>query len=170
MPVNNLPALKDDIQSLIDVNDGDWWDGTKVTKHLDEMSDSHRERIENLADSNQLTSGTMYRRVRQGKSRTEIRTDGLAGCLRTPRGGSSKQMVFVAGKEEIRMRWMLPKEYAALQGVANFPINVGTTQALFGFGDAVCVPVIEWIATNYLEKILSNKQTLKKRRGELLEA
>ena len=28
-------------------------------------------------------------------------------------------------------------------------------QALFGFGDAVCVPVIEWIAENYLNPVVN---------------
>jgi DNA (cytosine-5)-methyltransferase 1 len=91
--------------------------------------------------------------VRYGKSRSEIRTDRLAGCLRTPRGGSSKQIVFTAGKGKVRMRWMTPREYARLQGCPEYPINVGRNEALWGFGDAVCVPVISWIAKNVLSQI-----------------
>ncbi len=35
-------------------------------------------------------------------------------------------------------------------GANDFRITVPLNQALFGFGDAVCVPVIRWIAENYL--------------------
>ena len=35
-------------------------------------------------------------------------------------------------------------------GADDFLLNVPLNQALFGFGDAVCVPVIRWIAENYL--------------------
>lgn len=49
------------------------------------------------------------------------------------------------------MRFMTPREYARLQGVPdNFPITVPVNQALYGFGDAVCVPAIEWIGRHGL--------------------
>jgi DNA (cytosine-5)-methyltransferase 1 len=85
--------------------------------------------------------------------RNEVRFDGLTGCLRTPRGGSAKQIVVVAGKGTLRMRWMSPVEYARLQGADDFNIKVGVQQALFGFGDAVCVPVIKWLDRNILTPI-----------------
>ncbi len=51
----------------------------------------------------------------------------------------------------IQMRAMTPREYARLQGVPDdFSITVNGVQALTGFGDAVCVPAIEWIAKNAL--------------------
>jgi DNA (cytosine-5)-methyltransferase 1 len=38
-------------------------------------------------------------------------------------------------------------------GADDFIIKASLNQALFGFGDAVCVPVIEWIARNYLNPV-----------------
>jgi len=38
-------------------------------------------------------------------------------------------------------------------GADNFTIRASLNQALFGFGDAVCVPVVEWIAENYLTPV-----------------
>ena len=38
-------------------------------------------------------------------------------------------------------------------GADDFVLNVPLNQALFGFGDAVCVPVVEWIANNYLTPV-----------------
>ena len=153
----HLPALPTENRNLdtyIDKDNlQDWWNAARVEKHLAEMHSYHRDRIERLKGASELTVGTIYRRVRGGKSKSEIRTDGLAGCLRTPRGGSSKQIVLVAGKGSIRMRWMTPREYARLQGCPDFPINVDRNEALFGFGDAVCVPVIGWIAENVLTQL-----------------
>jgi len=41
-------------------------------------------------------------------------------------------------------------------GADDFIISGSLNQALFGFGDAVCVPVIEWIAENYLNRALES--------------
>jgi DNA (cytosine-5)-methyltransferase 1 len=82
-----------------------------------------------------------------------VRFDGLAGCLRTPRGGSAKQVVIVIERGEVRMRWMTPREYARLQGASDYVLPENIIQGLFGFGDAVCVPVIEWIDRNMLTPV-----------------
>ena len=150
-----LPPTQRTLSDIIDQGDGEeWWEREKVEKHLAEMHPTHLRRIEKLKRSNVVAVGTIYRRVRQGNSRSEIRTDGLAGCLRTPRGGSSRQIVFVAGNGELHMRWMSPREYARLQGAADFPLEVDRNQALYGFGDAVCVPVISWIAEHALSQLI----------------
>ena len=54
------------------------------------------------------------------------------------------------------MRWMSPREYARLQGAGEFPLKVDRNQALYGFGDAVCVPVISWIAEHALSQLVSS--------------
>ena len=83
----------------------------------------------------------------------ELRTDGVAGCLRTPRGGSGRQILFTAGKGRYAVRLLTPRECARLMGADEFRITGSLNKALFGFGDAVCVPVIEWIAENYLNPV-----------------
>ena len=83
----------------------------------------------------------------------ELRTDGIAGCLRTPRGGSGRQILFAAGNGRFSVRLLTPRECARLMGVDDFTIKASLNQALFGFGDAVCVPVVEWIAKNYLNPV-----------------
>ena len=103
------------------------------------------------------TYGTAFRRVRHGKSMAELRVDGIAGCLRTPRGGSGRQILLKAGKGEYHVRLLTPRECARLQGLDDdYVINVPSNQALFGFGDAVCVPVVEWIAENYLNPVVTD--------------
>jgi DNA (cytosine-5)-methyltransferase 1 len=153
----SLPPVNRSLHEQIDTDDSqDWWKEWRVRKHLAEMHLRHVRRMRELRNAKHLSVGTIYRRVREGRSRSEIRTDGLAGCLRTPRGGSSKQIVFLAGEGKIRMRWMSPREYARLQGCPDYPITVDRNEALWGFGDAVCVPVIGWIAENVLSQLFPN--------------
>ncbi len=40
-------------------------------------------------------------------------------------------------------------------GADKYRISVSLNRALFGFGDAVCVSVIEWIAKYYLNPLVN---------------
>ena len=144
-----LPPPPVRVQRLSDVIDTDagqpWWGEADVRRHVEMMSDPHRCRVEGVVRSGERWVGTIFRRIRERTQRSEVRFDGLAGCLRTPRGGSAKQIVIVADRGVLRMRWMTPREYARLQGVPDFPLVGTTTQQLWGFADAVCVPAVRWI-------------------------
>ena len=96
---------------------------------------------------------TAFRRVRQGRAVVEIRKDEIAGCLRTPRGGSARQYLIKAGYGRAYVRLLSPRECARLMGADDFPIHVSVHRALFGFGDAVVVPVISWLAGNCLNPL-----------------
>lgn len=145
------------LPDLIDLDDSElWWDDEQVSKHYHMMSDIHREHVDELQKLGGLTVGTIYRRKRHGETRSETRFDGIAGCLRTPKGGSARQIVIVVEKHRIRMRWMSPREYARLQGADDFPLVGGVNQQLFGFGDAVCVPAIRWIAEKVLNPLVAS--------------
>src|SRR5438132_13018277 len=117
------------------------------------MSPRHREVADRMIAAPSWSYGTVFRRIRNGRSMAELRTDGIAGCLRTPRGGSGRQILFKAGRGSYHVRLLTPRECARLMGADNFMIDVPLNQALFGFGDAVCVPVIRWIAKNYLNAV-----------------
>ncbi len=152
MPLPDGPRR--DIAELIDLDDAqDWWDEPAVVKHHDMMSDLHRRHVDGLLAAGGTHVGTIYRRKRYGKTRAETRFDGIAGCLRTPKGGSGRQIVVVVDRGRLRMRWMSPREYARLQGVDNFPLGENTIQNLYGFGDAVCAPVISWIDAHILTPV-----------------
>lgn len=149
-------TVRDELSSFIDVDeDQEWWDDGQVTKHYEMMSDSHREEVNRMMGSGETFVGTIYRRKRHGKTRAETRFDGIAGCLRTPKGGSARQIVIVVAEGELRLRWMSPREYARLQGASDFPLVGRTNQQLFGFGDAVCVPAIKWIDEQILTPLES---------------
>ena len=142
------------IVERMDDSDSRWWTEEKVKHHLDMMAKSHYERVARFIEEDRITYRTFYRRARKGKQRAEVRHDDLSGCLRTAVGGSGKQFLIRAGKGNIKMRTMTAREYARLQGVPDeYPITVDGVQALTGFGDAVCVPAITWIAENALNPL-----------------
>ena len=71
-----LPPEQRMVEEVLDLHSGQWWEHQKVAKHLDEMSENHRSIIEAFRCGGAWKLGTMYRRVRRGISRTEIRWDG----------------------------------------------------------------------------------------------
>lgn len=129
---------------------GDWWERDRLERFIDSLSPIQLERVIALRDGAQTTWRTAYRRTRSGVAVWEVRADGIAGCLRTARGGSSKQALVEAGGGDIRVRWMTPREYARLMGAPRFHLSARRNQALFGFGDAVCVPVVSWLCEHYV--------------------
>lgn len=132
----------------------EWWSTERAAYLLNQMSARHRVIADAMIADQQWSYGTVFRRVRYGKSMAELRTDGIAGCLRTPRGGSGRQILFKAGYGQYAARLITPREAARLMGADDYTITVPANQALFGFGDAVCVPVIEWIAQHYFSPLL----------------
>lgn len=158
--IRRLPILPNRERSLEDIiedlpeNDPLWWSAARANYLLSQMSPRHRIIADRMIDGNSWSYGTVFRRMRNGKSTAELRTDGIAGCLRTPAGGSAKQILFKAGYNQHFARLLTPRECARLMGIGEYSITVPFDQALFGFGDAVCVPVIEWIAANYLNIVI----------------
>lgn len=136
-----------------------WWSPERTAYLTEQMSLKHRSQLSGMRGRKRWSCGTVFRRVRKGKSMAELRTDGIAGCLRTPRGGSGRQILVMAGYGKVRARLVTPRECARLMGADSFTIETPLNQALFGFGDAVCVPVIHWIAEHYLNPLLDEMQT-----------
>jgi DNA (cytosine-5)-methyltransferase 1 len=152
-PVKNTHGLAQIVEPM-SAADGRWWPRDEVARHLAMMKPEHRSRVMRLADGRQISYRTFFRRRREGQQRAEVRDDDLAGCLRTAVGGSGKQFLIRAGGGRVQMRAMTAREYARLQGVPDrYPITVNGVQALTGFGDAVCVPVIAWIAEHVLNPL-----------------
>ena len=154
-PLPQTKAVLDDILEKIPEDDPIWWSKERAEYLLNQMSSKHRATAEEMIQKRRWSYGTVFRRVRHDKSMAELRIDGVAGCLRTPRGGSGRQILFKAGYGRYSARLITPRECARLMGADDFTINASLNQALFGFGDAVCVPVIEWIARYYLNPVVA---------------
>lgn len=147
-------GLTDIIESL-DNDDIRWWPEQEVKRHMAMMDSTHYQRVMELVDQDDISYRTFFRRRRKEAQRAEVRPDDIAGCLRTAVGGSGKQFLIQVGQGKIRMRTLTPREYARLQGVPDeFKIKADGVQALTGFGDAVCVPVIQWIAVHVLNPVV----------------
>lgn len=168
--IREVPSLPKRDTRLSDIledlphNSSFWWSNERASYLLNQMSPRHREVAEDMISGRTTTYGTVFRRVRNGRSMAELRTDGIAGCLRTPRGGSGRQILFVAGRGQYRIRLLTPRECARLMGAPDYtlPKALNLNQALFGFGDAVCVDVIEWIGNQYLNPLFKELNSLPK--------
>ena len=144
---HSLRALLEPIRTGSSV----WWTRRRADYLLNQFRSHHATWIhDHLYDPHRYHYGTVFRRMRNGRSTAELRTDGCAGCLRTPKGGSARQILVRVGKGRFDVRYLTPRECARLMGAEDFVIRVGDTQALFGFGDAVCVPAITWLARTRL--------------------
>ena len=141
-----------EVVERLDPADERWWRGDRLLKFQESLSSSHRHRLDELRLKGTTEWRTAYRRTRGGAAVWEVRSDDIAGCLRTARGGSSRQAIVEIGPDGLRARWMTPREYARLQGAPEgFDYSAVTeVQALYGFGDAVCVPVVDWLARHVL--------------------
>ncbi|RWX47089.1 DNA (cytosine-5)-methyltransferase 1 [Candidatus Electrothrix aarhusensis] len=150
----DIPQPKDIISHLNEIIEIDipqksqlWWNDLRKSHLFSQMSNAHKEILKLMIEKSKYSYGTVYRRMRKGKSMAELRTDGKAGCLRTPRGGSSKQILIRAGHGKWDVRLLTPREYARLQGVRDdFTLPDNANKGYFAMGDAVCVPVIEFIS------------------------
>ncbi len=97
---------------------------------------------------------TGYRRIRQGNQYLELRFDGIAGCLRTPEGGSSKQFLVVKKHEELHARLISPREAARLMGAPDsFVLPGSLNDGYKAMGDAVVLPVASFIGESFLIKL-----------------
>jgi DNA (cytosine-5)-methyltransferase 1 len=132
-------------------DDERWWRADRVERFLASLSPLQAGRLAARVNSPRLAWSTAYRRTRDGRPVWEIRADDVAGCLRTTRGGSSKQAVVETGRGAVRVRWMTAREYARLMGADALRFGGATeSQARFALGDAVCVPAVSWLAEHYL--------------------
>lgn len=154
-PQHLSKGLGDKLERLPN-DDPRWWDDRRVAAFLESMSPVQRDRLERLRGQDRRYQWrTAYRRTRKDVAVWEMRPDEVSGCLRTARGGSSKQAVVRMGYGKLDVRWMTGAEYAALMGADDYNIHgFRDSQVQFAFGDAVAVPAVGWLAEHYLKPLL----------------
>lgn len=112
------------------------------------------ERHQEKLDKHDNVYATGYRRTRYGEQRLELRFDGVAGCLRTPEGGSSKQYLVVKENGQTHARLLTVREAARLMGAPDSFILPGSyNDGYKAMGDAVAMPVAQFIGERFLTKI-----------------
>jgi DNA (cytosine-5)-methyltransferase 1 len=131
------------------------WNTQKETQALLRMmSPLNREKVRSAQKEGSLRAGTLYKRTRNGVCRAEARFDDVAGCLRTPSGGSSRQTIIVVHGSSVRTRLLSPREAGRLMGLPeNYELPGTYNEAYHLAGDGVVVPVVSHLATHLLTPI-----------------
>jgi DNA (cytosine-5)-methyltransferase 1 len=156
------PALSVTLEDIVDDYELDvpWHTPFETNQLVSRMSAINLVKLEELRRSTRRRVATVYRRTRideHGRKvqRSELRTDGLAGCLRTPGGGSSRQFVIVCENGLVRSRLLSSREAARLMGLPDsYMLPKSYNEAYHLAGDGLIVPAIRYLAANVIEPIL----------------
>jgi DNA (cytosine-5)-methyltransferase 1 len=153
------PARNTDLSTVLEPDDAVEWRSDQATMALLElMAPAHRASVDARIASGGRAVGGVFRRMRGGEQRAEVRFDGLAGCLRTPRGGSSRQTLLVIDKGTVRSRLVSPREGARLMGLPDsYELPQSATAGLHVIGDGVAAPAVRWLADHLLTPLAARK-------------
>ena len=158
----NPPARKVAFSDLVEDDPvGVRWHTAEETARLIEMMSAvNRAKVEGAKRKRRRVVGAVYKRTREDadgikRQRAEVRFDEVAGCLRTPRGGSSRQTIILVKGSKVRSRLLSPREAARLMGLADgYKLPERYNDAYHVAGDGVCVPAVRHIAAHLLEPLL----------------
>lgn len=152
LPVPNEPVSS--VESLVEYDPCTvrWNSDDETGRLLDMMSPINRRKVDRAIESQDRSVGFLYKRTRDRRQRAEVRFDGIAGCLRTPTGGSSRQTLVIVENGTVRTRLVSPREAARLMGVEDsFKLPDSYNDAYHAMGDGVAVPAARWLSQNLLE-------------------
>lgn len=139
----------------------EWHTPEETRRLLGMMSDINLAKVEEAKMGKRRMVGTVYKRTRHDENgfkvqRAEVRFDDLAGCLRTPAGGSSRQVIVVIDGAQVRSRLISTRETARLMGLPDdYALPTNYNEAYHLTGDGVVVPVVRYLAAHVLEPVLS---------------
>lgn len=161
----NLPQPAPRQQNFSELIEGSpssvtWHTKAETKRLLELMTDLNLAKVKKAQASGRKMVGGLYRRTRpnefgQKVQRAEVRFDDIAGCLRTPSGGSSRQTILVVENKSIRSRLLSPREAARLMGLPDeYRLPSSYNEAYHLAGDGVAVPVVRFLAENLLEPLL----------------
>ena len=157
------PAARNKALSDLIEEDGEgvaWMSEAETRRLLGLMTPGNLDKLRRAGLSGRREVGTAYRRTRVDEAgarrqRAEARFDGLAGCLRTPGGGSSRQTILVVEGERVRARLMTAREAARLMGLPDeYRLPSGFGDAYRIAGDGVAVDVVRHLAETLFEPLL----------------
>ena len=126
----------------------------KCSHNLGLIPEHHREMMyEAVARGMRVFPG--YKRIRKGRQVLELRFDGLAGCLRTPRGGSSRQVLVIYDGTRFRTSLLTVGEATRLMGLPpSFRIPGTYNEGYQAMGDAVAIPVVRHLGQFLLHPLV----------------
>jgi DNA (cytosine-5)-methyltransferase 1 len=137
-----------------------WHSEAETSRLLSMMSTVNRAKVEQAKRVGRRMVGTIYRRTRVDENgskvqRAEIRFDDIAGCLRTPAGGSSRQLILVVDGDRVKSRLISSRETARLMGLPeDYVLPQKYNEAYHLTGDGVVVPVVRHLAEHIFELVI----------------
>ena len=147
-----------------------WHTAAETKQLLSMMSDVNLEKVKAAKNAGRRMVGAIYKRTRHDETgakvqRAEIRFDDVAGCLRTPAGGSSRQLIMVVDGDKVKSRLISTRETARLMGLPDdYILPARYNEAYHLTGDGVVAPVVRYLAAHIFEPVL------KAQPGEMKEA
>ncbi len=153
-PPRRNAGLSDIItENPADVN---WRSPAETRRLLSMMSDVNLAKVRAAKRMGRKIVGTVYKRTRRDTSgarvqRAEVRFDDIAGCLRTPAGGSSRQTIIIVEGQDIRTRLLSGREAARLMGLPDaYRLPERYNDAYHLLGDGLVVPVVKFLSEQLL--------------------
>jgi DNA (cytosine-5)-methyltransferase 1 len=161
----NMPAPEPRIGTFSDLildhpPDVRWHTPEETLALITMMSSANLMKVATVRRLGRKVVGGVYKRTRvdnvgHRRQRAEVRFDNVAGCLRTPGGGSSRQIILVVDGDKIASRLLSAREAARLMGLPDtYQLPERYNDAYKVAGDGVCVPVVRHLAEHLIEVIL----------------
>lgn len=144
-----------------------WHEYSYTAKLIGMMSATNRAKLDAVCRTGKRAVGTIYRRTRQDENgnkvqRAEVRFDDVAGCLRTPAGGSSRQTIIIVDGADIRTRLLTAREAARLMGLPEtFQLPERYNDAYHLVGDGVVVDVVRHLTKHLIKPLLARPKQRK---------
>lgn len=156
-------ARKDAFADLIEETPDsvDWHTPAETKKLLAMMSKVNKAKVDDAKKAGRRVVGGVYRRTRFDEKgvkvqRAEVRFDDVAGCLRTPAGGSSRQIILVIDGPRVRSRLISARETARLMGLEDdYVLPHRYNDAYHLTGDGVAAPVVAHLAREIFEPVVA---------------
>ncbi|HKN82749.1 MAG TPA: DNA cytosine methyltransferase [Pyrinomonadaceae bacterium] len=138
----------------------EWFSAYETNRLIEMMSKINRLKLAKVQQLGRPIIGGVYKRTRRDEDgravqRAEIRFDNVSGCLRTPVGGSSRQIILIVNGPSIKARLISTRETARLMGLRDsYKLPENYNEAYHLTGDGVVVPVVRHLAKCIFEPIL----------------
>lgn len=165
MPADRKTVFADLIEESPDSIE--WHSANETKQLLAMMSKTNLAKVEAAKEYSRRTGnrkvGALYKRTRLDErghkvQRAEVRFDDVAGCLRTPAGGSSRQLILVVDGSEVRSRLISSRETARLMGLPDsYLLPANYNEAYHLTGDGVAVPVVRHLAHSIFAPLLASQ-------------
>ena len=163
-PVSDVPPIAQLV--LRNPRDVTWHSEGETAKLVAMMNPVNLAKLRAAQKTGKRQIGFVYKRTRHDETgrkvqRAEVRFDGVAGCLRTPGGGSSRQIILDVRRNVLKSRLLSVREAARLMGLDDsYKLPQAYNEGYHLMGDGVAVPVVRYLDKHLFSKLIPAEATL----------